>query len=165
MKDYSQNETIKAAAPAQTRAFQPSDVVIGILVGIDDSGTPLVVYPGSPSDVGLAARATIALDRDEIGCEVALLFENGDTCRPLIIGRIRHPQKPANKPSESAPAPATAQIDGEVLTFNAEKEIVLRCGRASITLTRAGKVLIRGSYLLSRSSGANRIKGGSIQLN
>ena len=30
---------------------------------------------------------------------------------------------------------------------------------------RAGKVLIRGAYLLSRSSGVNRIKGGSVQIN
>jgi hypothetical protein len=42
---------------------------------------------------------------------------------------------------------------------------VLRCGKASITLTSAGKVLIRGTYVLSRSSGVNKIKGGSIQLN
>ena len=28
-----------------------------------------------------------------------------------------------------------------------------------------GKVLIRGTYLLSRSSGVNRIKGGSVQIN
>jgi len=56
-------------------------------------------------------------------------------------------------------------VDGGVITFTAEQEICLRCGEASITLTRAGKVLIKGSYLLSRSTGPNRIKGGSIQLN
>jgi hypothetical protein len=55
--------------------------------------------------------------------------------------------------------------DGERLVFSAEKEIVLRCGNASITLTRAGKVLIRGAYLLARSSGVNRIQGGSVQIN
>ena len=49
--------------------------------------------------------------------------------------------------------------------LTAEHEIVLRCGKASLTLTRAGKVLIRGTYLLSRSSGVNRIKGGSVQIN
>jgi hypothetical protein len=42
---------------------------------------------------------------------------------------------------------------------------VLRCGQASVTLTKAGKVLIRGTYVSSRSSGVNRIKGGSVQLN
>jgi hypothetical protein len=56
-------------------------------------------------------------------------------------------------------------VDGKRFVFTAEDEIVLRCGRASITLTRAGKVLIRGAYLLNRSSGVNRIKGGSVQIN
>ena len=53
----------------------------------------------------------------------------------------------------------------EVLQLTAEREIVLRCGKASITLTRAGKVLIRGEYIFSRSTGVNKMKGGSIQLN
>jgi hypothetical protein len=42
---------------------------------------------------------------------------------------------------------------------------VLQCGKASITLTKAGKVLIQGSYVSSRSTGVNRVKGGSVQLN
>ena len=61
--------------------------------------------------------------------------------------------------------PKDVMIDGKRVTFDAREEIVLRCGKASITLTRAGKVLIRGTYLLNRSSGVNRIKGGSVQLN
>jgi hypothetical protein len=57
------------------------------------------------------------------------------------------------------------ETDGERLVFSAEKEIVLRCGESSITLTRAGKILIRGAYVLTRSSGVNRIQGGSVQIN
>ncbi|TIP53764.1 MAG: DUF2345 domain-containing protein, partial [Mesorhizobium sp.] len=53
----------------------------------------------------------------------------------------------------------------ERLDLSAEREIVLRCGKASITLTRTGKIILRGTYILSRSSGPNKIKGGSIQLN
>ena len=56
-------------------------------------------------------------------------------------------------------------VDRKRILFDAEEEIVLRCGEASITLTRSGKIIIKGSYLLSRSSGANRIKGGSVQIN
>jgi hypothetical protein len=56
-------------------------------------------------------------------------------------------------------------IDGKTLTFDADEQIVLRCGKASITLTKAGKIIIRGAYLLNRSSGVNRIKGGSVQIN
>ena len=56
-------------------------------------------------------------------------------------------------------------VDGERLVFTAEREIVLRCGNASITLTRAGKVLITGEYVLTRARGVNRIRGGSVQIN
>jgi hypothetical protein len=48
---------------------------------------------------------------------------------------------------------------------SAKERLVLRCGKASVTLTRAGKVIIEGSYVVSRSTGVNRIKGGSVQLN
>jgi hypothetical protein len=41
----------------------------------------------------------------------------------------------------------------------------LRCGESSIVLTRAGKVLIKGNYVLSRSRGANRIKGAYVDIN
>ena len=49
--------------------------------------------------------------------------------------------------------------------MTADREITLRCGKASITLTGAGKLLLHGAYLLSRSLGVNRIKGGSVQIN
>ena len=61
--------------------------------------------------------------------------------------------------------PVSTQVDGERIVFDANKENVLWCGSASITLTRAGKILLRGKYILSRSSSVNRIKGGSVQIN
>jgi hypothetical protein len=137
-------------------------VVIGILVGLRDSVTPLVVFPGNPADESIAARSTCRLSREDIGCQVALLFEGGDPSHPLVIGRIQHPERTA--PTEEKNA-VSVTLDGEQLILSAEREIVLRCGKASITLTRSGKVLIRGAYVLSRSSGANRIKGGSVQIN
>jgi hypothetical protein len=57
------------------------------------------------------------------------------------------------------------QADGERQVITAEREIVLKCGHASITLTRAGKVIIKGTYVLSRSSGYNKIKGAAIDIN
>jgi len=48
---------------------------------------------------------------------------------------------------------------------SAKEQLVLRCGKASITLTKAGKIVIDGAYISCRSSGVYRIKGGSVQLN
>jgi uncharacterized protein (DUF2345 family) len=56
-------------------------------------------------------------------------------------------------------------VDGESVVIEAREQVVLRCGRASITLTKAGKILIQGEYVSSRSAGVNRIKGGSVQIN
>jgi hypothetical protein len=97
------------------------------------------------------------------------MFEESDPRKPIVIGLIQQPEESqsdfpgitSNKPQN----PLEVQVDGERLVLTAKHEIVLRCGKASITLTRAGKVLIHGEYLLSRSSGVNRIKGGSVQIN
>ncbi|MDT8909235.1 MULTISPECIES: DUF6484 domain-containing protein [Pseudomonas] len=132
-------------------------VVIGVLLDVPMADAPVVAFAGCPVDTGLAARTTTPLTRDDIGAQVALMFEAGDVARPLVVGRIQRLQETVT--------PAIAHLDGERLEFSAEREIVLRCGKASITLTRAGKVIIRGTYLSSRSSGANRIKGGSVQIN
>ena len=137
-------------------------VVIGLLAGFDDAGGPLVVFAANPHAEAVPARSIVALGGGDIGKEIALLFENGDPRFPLIIGRVQQPETRLEAPSEE---PRAAEIDGERLVFKADQEIVLRCGQASITLTKAGKIILRGAYLLSRSSGVNRIKGGSVQIN
>jgi uncharacterized protein (DUF2345 family) len=68
--------------------------------------------------------------------------------------------------AEGAPSqPVSIRADDERFVVSAEREIVLQCGDASITLTRAGKVLIKGTYVLSRSSGYNKIKGAAVDIN
>ena len=85
----------------------------------------------------------------------------GADSAPIILGLLAKAPDDQPIPSE----PMEAEIDGRRITLTGREEITLRCGRASITLTRAGKILIRGAYLSSRSSGVNRIKGGSVQIN
>jgi hypothetical protein len=58
-----------------------------------------------------------------------------------------------------------ARVDGRRVEIEAADEIVLRCGQASIVLRRNGRVVIRGTYVETRSRGVNRIKGGSVEIN
>ena len=102
------------------------------------------------------------MQSEDIGREVALLFEGGDLRLPLIIGKIQHTEEEQVVHENE---PATAEMDGESIVLSARQNITLKCGKASITLTKSGKVILRGAYLLSRSSGVNRIKGGSVQIN
>jgi hypothetical protein len=140
----------------------PSELVLGELTGFDDAGRPLVAYSGSASAGPVAARSTAVLGPSDVGRSVVLAFEGNVPGAPIILG-VLQPALPAN--DSVGPSPIDAEIDGQRITLTAAEEIVLRCGQASITLTRAGKVLIRGAYVLSRSSGVNRLKGGSVQIN
>jgi hypothetical protein len=158
------NSSRSAGRVRQRPTASPSSLgaVLGRLAAIDGIGTPLVDYPNNPDGRPIESRATIPLGPDEVGREVVLAFEHSDPRLPIILGVIRGGER-----STSSGHARTVQVDadGERVVVTAEKELVLCCGDASITLTRAGKVLIRGAYLLSRSSGVNRIKGGSVQIN
>ena len=148
--------TVVTVSNIDAEGFEPpriSGVVIGVLSALTSSRVPLVDFSGNPARGPISARSTATIDENQIGHQVALMFEQGDPRLPILLGPIEQPQA------------LTAEVDSERVVFTAEREIILQCGEASITLTRAGKVLIRGSYLLSRSSGVNRIKGGSVQIN
>jgi hypothetical protein len=142
----------------KTRALPRIDgVLIGTLVELDVIGTARVDYPGNPGSA-LPARTLVSLDSEKVGRQVALMFENGDPLKPIVLGVLHRPGRPE-------PRTLQVEMDGETLVLTGRKEIVLRCGKASITLTKAGKVLLRGAYVSSRSSGVNKIKGGSVQIN
>lgn len=127
-------------------------VRLATFAGLDADGRFLV----SLSDAlePLAALSTVALSGDERGARVVVAFENGNVRRPVIVGRL----------VASAPC-ASVKIDGERVVLSAAREIELRCGEASLVLTSAGKVIIRGNYIVSRSRGANRIKGAFVDIN
>ena len=107
----------------------------------------------------------VALGRQDIDREVALSFIEGNPHQPVILGLIHVAAQPS--PIAGGQEPNTVQIrrDHEQLVLSAEREIVLRCGESSITLTKEGKVTIRGKHLLSRAEAVNRIKGGAVQIN
>jgi hypothetical protein len=158
-------ERVAADQGAATPELVPrlSGVVIGVLAGLRGTGEPLVDFDPNPTGEPVPARSTAALDEGAIGREVALMFEGGDAARPIVIGLLH---EPTSRAAEATPsAPLEVEADGERVVVSAERELVLRCGKASITLTRAGKILIRGAYVLTRSSGVNRIQGGTVEIN
>ena len=152
---------------------QIEGVRVGKIVNVDESGKAFVDFPGNTQGP-ISARFTnsikpgmfqkaVSADRD-----VLLVFENNDPAFPIIIDTLYSLVDEITESSTIAletESPKDVMIDGKRMTFDAKEEIILRCGKASITLTKAGKVLIRGAYLLNRSSGVNRIKGGSVQIN
>jgi hypothetical protein len=136
--------------------------VTAIFDGFDLNEQPLIsglaLLPGEI----VPASSIVPLEGRDIGRKVVVLFEQGDPRRPIVMGLVQAP-RPATKRDE--PAPVVVQADQQRYEITAEREIVLRCGNASITLTRAGKIIIKGAYVLSRSSGHNKIKGAAVEIN
>ena len=152
-------ERLFQPAPSKSKAARPAErggMTVGRVVLLDSSGVPQVGFRGNGRSALVPARSVVPIRSGDVGREAVLLFDGGDRRRPVIVGLIQGP---------STEEPVDVRMDGKSLTLSAGQEIVLRCGKASLTLTRSGKVLIRGAYLSSRSSGVNRIKGGSVQIN
>jgi hypothetical protein len=167
----------KTAAMA-SRAHEPIlGSRAGQLTGLDGAGTPLVDFPGNTAGPVPARLATVldaralqeAVARKQ---KVVLLFENGDPGLPFIMGLIQAPSATPlldalleNPPEAEPPRPMEAHVDGKRVVIEGQDEIVLKCGEASITLRRNGKVIVKGTYLESRATGTHRIKGGSVEIN
>lgn len=194
--DKHMNEVLNEQSSSVLQSsISPGEIIIGEFLGFNAAGEPLVVYPGT--EVALTALSTVVVTNEHSGRQVALLFANGDTSKPVIMGLIYSPlmdilsnaeivsdeeislekvnsssspedvNADANSNSDACKTQEsnTAYVDGDKVVIEGKEEIVLKCGEASITLTKAGKILIRGKYLLNRSSGVNRILGGSVQVN
>lgn len=153
------NKTQNNIAPASNPHALWPRVVIGRLTGFENT-QPTVDFPGNPKAVPLLALTGVSLSSAEIGRDVILAFADGDPEKPIILNLLIPHQTELAKPTA-----VDIQADGEKLLVTAKKEIVLRCGEASITLTAAGKVLLKGTYVLSRSSGYNKIKGAAVDIN
>lgn len=174
-----------AGAPSATE-YEPILVpLVGWLIGTNSAGLPLVDFEGNPSGP-CVARRTIPLEPDtlqravEMHQGVLLSFERGDPRLPIITGLLHSDtpgldamlegpkanaeQAPADTPHPE-PSPMEAHVDGKRVVIEGADEVVLKCGQASITLRRNGKLILKGTYVETHSSGVNRIKGGSVQIN
>jgi hypothetical protein len=146
--------------PGKTGAVGPASavdgVVIGLLLAFRDAA-PLVVFPGNPREEAIPARSLVRLAVEDVGREMALLFEDGDRLRPLILGRVVEPVRDDATPVVVA--------DGQMLRLTAKERIELRVGKASLIMEADGRITLRGTDLVSHASRSNRIRGGSINLN
>lgn len=133
--------------------------LLGTIVAVARDRGCTVDWPGNPAGPR-PARLLVALDRAALRraaaarTPAALVFEAGDPERPLVVGLVQ------------SDAPRRRQrVTGKRVVVTGEEEVELRCGEASITLRKDGKLVIRGAYVETAARGTNRIKGGSVQIN
>ncbi len=153
---------LRKDAPAQPS--RAAGVAVARILALSGTEHALVGVDRGGAMQPVRARLAVALEAQDVGRDAAVLFENGEPGRPLVIGLMTSWPGPGGA-SEPRAEPRDLEIDGERLVLTAAREVVLRCGSASITLTDDGKVVIRGAAVSSRSSGVNRITGGTVEIN
>jgi Domain of unknown function (DUF6484) len=186
--DSASHQELEHQEVEQVKLLGVGEILLAKLDAIDESGRPLVSVSHIPEFNSRPALATVPVLPQHIGRQVALMFTHGAASQPVVIGFIHSPlsqildvvltstesnqensdevvfaeRLPQSKSDDNT---ETLHIDGKRILLEGREEVVLRCGESSITLNANGKISIRGKYLLSRSSGVNRILGGSVQVN
>ncbi len=161
-----------AAVPGEiAQRTRIQGVRVGMLLRWDERG-PFVDYAGNPHG-DLLARNLVQL---QATCEhstgrcggrraVMLAFEDGNSDQPIILAFLQPELTPvAGSGSESSSVGEPTSDNGGA-RVEAKDEIVLRCGAASITLRRNGRIVLRGSCIESYSRGLVRIKGAVVKVN
>ena len=143
--------------------------------GADAIVRAIVVQPNEDGSVLVSTgNRTFVCDRLITGAEplelapqdqVLCVVPSAPDGRGVLVGRI----------GLSHAVHATAPIAGEdpdrvdprpnELLLEARQQLTLRVGDGSITIRADGKILIKGTDLVSHAKRMNRIKGGAVSIN
>lgn len=56
------------------------------------------------------------------------------------------------------------EVDGDRVLLDAKREVVIRCGRSSIRMSRNG-IVLSGVRIETRAAGLHRVKSGKTEIN
>lgn len=168
---------MSAPAPKRGRVEHPAEssarwtgAMVGSVVAFH-RGEVRVTFPGAPRPVVsrvLAGLDDVMLERAaEERADAVLLFEQGDPGRPLLVGLLRSaaPLVEALLAGPLLGAETVARVDGKRVAIEGKEEVVLQCGKASLTLRRDGKVILRGVNVITQADQVHKIRGGKVQVN
>ena len=168
MKNQTNPGPSSAGSPGPLDTSQPQR---GYLTKGETPGQIYVTVNGSKP---LAASNLSMIDDPDLlkpenqGLEVALLFENGDLTKPMIIsarGHLIQKILQETMKEELKKIPLNVLFNGHHIELDARKDLVLRSGQGKITITNKGVIRIEGVDIEIVSHGENRIKGSRIELN
>lgn len=147
-------------------------VILGTLVSVEPGVGLCVVYPGPGGWDPIPARSTVSVSTGQVGQQVVLAFERGDSHRPIVLGVLQtQPIQGEDARSEGGIAQLSkgvdrrVQVDGQRVRIEAERELILQCGQSSILLRASGEVVVKGLKITSRARQTNKIKGGNVLIN
>lgn len=140
---------------------------VGQLVAVDERGFAWVNFGDGGSPVAAAVAFTATRDQLEHVMSVkAPVVVYGDADGLQVVAVVGVALSAPTSPPAATQSPAIeADVDGQRVCLSGEKEVVIACGKSSITLRANGRVIIKGVQIESYSEGTNRIKGGQVRIN
>ncbi|MCF6337691.1 MAG: hypothetical protein L3J84_07025 [Gammaproteobacteria bacterium] len=103
------------------------------------------------------------------GDKVLYLAASGDETLGCVMGLVQPYQQRRSALAEKTDAkgnlPSTTLLEDEVVRIRANKGLIIECGKGSLIINEDGKLQLKGTELLSRASGMNRIKGAGVNIN
>jgi hypothetical protein len=147
-----------------------ANVMIGVVVQFLPNGTLIVEVAGH--SVRFTVGKTLThLDAQisglVIGSQVLITCQAGDPAMAILVGiviDIGHPRHKALR-AEVPVCPDMVQIDGKRVALDAKQELVLSCGKGSMSLTADGRIVIKGIEITTRALRKHKIKGGTVDIN
>lgn len=126
----------------------------GILAGISEAGQIEVELAEGLPRIVCDYLHTSAQPPELAPGDVLLLLPPVAPGQPgLVLGRVGKYQPP----SQAAPP--------QEVVVQAAENLTLQCGASRIELRRDGKLLIKGTDVVSRAERTQRIKGGTVAIN
>ncbi len=141
----SKEDLLTTLADYTENALKIEGVVVGTITAFDKQNQPLVDFDCNVFKEAIPAASLVELNDTHKDSKVALMFEKNQADKPIIMGLMHVPEP--------------------IKTIAADKELVIKCGKASIRLKENGDIVINGRELVSRARKNNIIRGGTIHLN
>ena len=131
-------------------------VRVATLATADPARGVAVRFPEPCSPEPVPARSTITVAAGDVGRAVVVLLEDGDAGRPIIVGVLQ--ERPVRLSRD-------VTVDGSRISLEAAVELTLKSGKASITLSGDGRIVIEGMEIVSRARGTHKVKGATVLIN
>jgi|SRR4051812_33113261 hypothetical protein len=142
-----------------------SSIIRAVVASVDGDSLDVLTDAGMlRCDVLQRGGEPVTLAR---GDSVLVWHSGREIDRGVALGRIGPSRAPAATPlDDEAIAARPVSVDApEELVIEAKKSMTLRVGNGSITIRGDGKILIKGSDLVSHAQRTNRIRGGAVSIN
>lgn len=153
--------------------YTVNNYCVGSLIEIDDTGRPVIDFPGNTNGPLIARTLVQSPIQSESPNKkdpqpVLLVFENSNPRLPIITGFVHETlysrSDEALLPMQHSD-PKELIVDRKRIVLNAYEQVVIRCGKCSINLQKNGKTIIKGMQITSRASRSNKIRGASVNIN